>query len=304
MRTDCHSPSKIIPSDYEYIGPECQKIEGMEDATTIRMFRERIERHMAKTGGTYSDHNHKGNCHCCGAHCIYTVLFYHASSNSYIRLGNTCASKLEMGNEADFRSIRVAVKRASEAKAGKQKAQAVLAEHDLMSAWEVYTRDYTQNPQAISRDEITIRDVVHNLVKYGRLTEKQVSFLRMLLNRVENRPALEATRAAEKATAKDAPSGRVTITAEVIKTEVRDSYYGTQVKMTVKTSEGWLAWGTVPSSLEYFDHPTEKAFEGSDTPVQRGLQRGDKIELTASFTPSDKDSKFAFFKRPIATLTV
>ena len=78
-RTDVHAPSRINPEDYEWVGIEYKKQDGdpLGDAMELKWMREQIERHMKKTGGDYSNHEHGGNCHVCGAHCIYTVLFYH-----------------------------------------------------------------------------------------------------------------------------------------------------------------------------------------------------------------------------------
>lgn len=302
MRTDVHRAAAIEPVDYEYVAVECMKVEGIGDIAFVLEQRRRIERHMAKTGGTYSSHAHGGNCHCCGAHCIYTTLFYHAKTNSYIRVGSVCAGKLDMGNAADFRTLQKAVKAARDSVAGKKKAQATLADLDLSRVWDLYVAIVEcRGPEITPREESILFDMCSKLVKYGSWSDSQANFARKLLNDIDSRATREASRAAEKAAAKDAVSGRVTITGEVLKVDVRDSQYGIVTKMTVKTSDGWLCWGTVPSSLEIFDHPTDR-LPGTDMPVQRGLQRGDKIELTATFTVSDNDPKFAFFKRPIGKL--
>ena len=87
-RTDTHRPSAIIPDDYEFVACECTKIEGLGDCLFIQQQREMIKAHMTRTGGTYSRHEHGGNCHICGSvNLIYSILYFHAPSNSYIRLG-------------------------------------------------------------------------------------------------------------------------------------------------------------------------------------------------------------------------
>ena len=73
------------------------------------------------------------------------------------------------------------------------------------------------------------------------------------------------------------------ITGEIVKVAVHENMYGESLKMTLKTPEGYLVWGTVPKAL---DDP----------------QRGDKVTLTATLTPSPKDPKFGFFKRPHLTI--
>jgi len=71
MRTDCHRPSVIDPADYEYVGIENDKIDDViGGAWVLQEHRDRIREHRARTGGTYSRHEHGGNCHVCGAHCV------------------------------------------------------------------------------------------------------------------------------------------------------------------------------------------------------------------------------------------
>lgn len=316
-RTDTHRPSQIIPDDYEYVAVECLKMQGLGDIYFIREERARIQAHMARTGGTYSNHEHGGNCHCCGAHCIYTTLFYHEKTNSYVRLGSICAGKLDMGDAKAFRAIQKAVKEAREAQKGKRKAEQVLCDNPGLSlAWKIYVAVDDETLKSLgcmtyvtrcdephwdmTRECVTVKDIVHSLVKWGSLTFKQEHFLKSQLERITNREKLEAQRAAEKATAKDAVAGRVTVKATVVSIKEHSSDYGVSLKMTVKTDDGWMAWGSVPSNLELFDHPTEKTLSGDA--VQRVLKRGDQIELTATFTVSDRDPKFSFFKRPIAKL--
>ena len=196
-----------------------------------------------------------------------------------------------MGDEHRFKAIRDAVTAAREAKAGKLKAQGILAEAGLSQAWEVFQA--VQAGQPYDRDANTIADIVGKLVRYGSASDKQLSFVGSLLHRIANRATIEAQRAAEKAAAQDCPTGRVTIEAEVIKTEVREGFGGRDaIKLLCKAAGGFMLWGTCPSDLQIVQVGE----------VQRALTRGDKISLTATVTPSDKDSKFGFYKRPIGRL--
>jgi hypothetical protein len=49
--------------------------------------------------------------------------------------------------------------------------------------------------------------------------------------------------------------------------------------MTVKAAEGFIVWVSMPRGVD--------------------AKRGDTISFTATLTPSDTDSKFAFGKRPV-----
>lgn len=291
MRTDIHRPSAINPADYQYVGVEHMKIESIGDCYAAQAAREVVREHMARTGGTWSNHEHGGNCHICGASAIYTILFYHAATNSYIRTGSDCADKLEMSYDgAAFRSLQSGVKAAREAKAGKMKAQAVLADANLSPAWDIFvseipTRPAPCDPNFLVNDEkyeeATIRNIVMKLVKYGNISEKQLTFVRNLLVKIGNRAAVEAQREAERAAAADCPAGRVVITGTVLarKEQERPAYYygdnGIDTKILVQADSGFKVWGNIFSNV----------------------QKGDKVTFTATVTVSKDDPKFGFYKR-------
>lgn len=276
-RTDIHRPSQINPSDYEFVGCEYTKIEFFGEVQVLRQHHERICEHKKETGAELSTHAHAGNCHICGAHCLYTCLFYHAKTNSYIRTGFDCAGNLEANDPKLFRSIKKGVKLAREAKAGRQKAQEALHEAGLDTAWEVYN---ASNGRSDDRDENLITDIVGKMVKYGSLSDKQINFLGSLCHRVNNRDKVAADRAREKAAAKDAPEGRQVVTVKILKYTEVNSAYGFQVKVFAKSVEdGFTVYGTLPTSL----YKTE---------------RNDVVSFTATFKQADGDTKHAFFSRP------
>src|SRR4029077_9307648 len=164
-------PSEIVPADYEFIG--CELVPGPFGPMGIPGERERIQAHMKRTGGHYSKHEHGGNCHICGSvNLVYSILYYHAKSNSYIRMGEDCARKLDFGGTAEMNIFRKAVREQMEIAKGKAKAQRILSESNLSRAWDIYTAykpvDFYAEPKA-RRDnqEAIIADIVGNLVKYG-----------------------------------------------------------------------------------------------------------------------------------------
>jgi hypothetical protein len=287
MRTDIHRPAAINPEDYEYVGIECLKIEDLGDAEFAMRERERIQAHMARTGGTYSDHAHGGNCHVCGASAIYTVLFHHAATNTYIRTGGDCAEKLDLGNAEIFRSKLAAARdcaaAARELKAGKTKAKALLAEAGLETAWGIYAAGWQKDE---GREEETVRDIVGKLVRYGDMSDKQAAFLASLVDRIGRRAEIAAERAAEAEAAAPVPvtESRVKVRGKVLTKRAEDSCFGryerTVIKVLVKHADGYKLWGNLPDSLA-----TEVA-------------AGDEIEFDARVKRSDKDPKFGFFSRP------
>ena len=276
IRTDVHRPSAINPADYEYVAFEYLKIEDLGSALFLQAEREIIRGHMARTGGRYSTHEHGGNCMVCGSvNAVYTVLFYHRPSNTYVRMGTDCAQKCEMAySDGDANAFKMKCKTALEFAAGKKKAQATLTEKGLEAAWGLYTTEQVPNQY----EELTVCDIVRKLIQYGSISEAQEKFIRNLLYKISNREEIARQREAEKAAALQVPVGRMQITGTIMKVASYDSIYGTSTKMTIKSPDGWLAFGTVPSNAE--------------------CNRGDKVTFTATLEPSKDDSKFGFFKRP------
>jgi hypothetical protein len=93
-----------------------------------------------------------------------------------------------------------------------------------------------------------------------------------------------AAKVAEKAAEaagpqEDVPEGRVELTGTVVGLKVVESDFGATEKMTVRDDRGFRVWVTVPSAIA-------------------GVERGQRVTLTATVTPSDDDPKFGFGKRP------
>jgi hypothetical protein len=319
-RTDVHRPSVIDPSEYEYVSMEHINVGAsgdiMGDCAYLQACRGTIQAHMARTRGTYSTHAHGGNCHVCGASCIYTVLFYHASTNTYVRTGMDCADKMGYTG-ADFNAFKKAVTNALEARAGKRKAQATLAAAGLSACWQIYLdggapfhsagmvqdlsngvwhrvdgqpwsdadqetfwaayREHDRN----HKEEGTVRDIVTNLVKYGSLSPAQESYLQKLLVRIAERPAREAARKAEQEAAANCPTGRITVEGVILTMREQESEFGTVTKILVKHDTGYKVWGT---------RPGKDLWEA---------KVGDRVSFKATVTPSDKDLKFGFYSRPM-----
>jgi hypothetical protein len=278
MRTDIHRPSVIQPQDYDFVGVWYDPNEEFEigSAYMLRMERENIMAHMKKTQGRWARHEHGGTCHVCGANAQYLAVFYHGATNEYIRVGEDCTEKMDMGEPERFATARRAAKNARDAIAGKKKALLILKDLGLEASWKYYeTTEYLPE-----YEESTCQDMVANLVRYGSFSDKQEEFLRSLLHRIENREAIKAQRAAEKASAQDCPTGRVKIKGTVLSLKEVEGNYGKTLKMFVKTTEGYTLWGTVPGSLH-------------------SIEKGEEVIFTATVEPARDDKKHGFFSRPV-----
>lgn len=312
VRTDVHSPSKIQPEDYYFVAMGYQKIEDLGSAMCMKVEREKLQAHMASTGGTYSKHGHGGNCHICGARCIYTAIFFHVPTKTYIRTGMDCAEKLDMGDTDMFRTFRKDVKDALKRKAGKAKAKAMLEGENLSRVWELAEMDfevlasmqkrrdlvsmrYTDRNVEIDNSPLTFEenvflkkesardklvDVVSGIIRYGDISDKQLSFLKNLVEQFDNAEMHIKAEIEARANTVDCPNGdKIKITGTIVKFSVTENAYGYRNVMTVKDEKGFKVWGTKPKSLD-------DAIEGS------------KVEFIANINQSDSDSKFGFYKRP------
>jgi hypothetical protein len=137
--------------------------------------------------------------------------------------------------------------------------------------------------EALETDHHIVTDIKSRFVQWCNLSDKQIALV-MKLHKEEK----EKAEAPEETHCK-APEGKQTFQGTVVSRRVKDTQWGSSIKITVKveTPEGtWLAWGTCPSSLLY---------EDAENP---GAERGAVVEITATLTRSDDTEHFAFFKRP------
>lgn len=284
-RKDIHRPAAIEPADYEFVAFDYLPSSPGDLGAAMFLAEQRKAKraHMERTGGVYSGHEHGGLCHICGSvNAIYSASFYHAKSNRYIKTGLDCAQKLEC---AGIDAFKKNVKKAKEAAAGKRKAQAILQEKGLGKAWELYVGD-TARDRELTRDENTLFDIVSRLVKWGNISDKAAAFLGQLLDRIERAPEIAAEKAAAKAlemaNAKPVPrsEGRVLVKGEVLSIKEQELMYGVQIRMLVKSEDGFKLFGSVPSAI------LDK------------VERGSVVEFNASIKPSDDDKFFGFFSRP------
>jgi len=296
-RTDIHRPSAINPDEYRFVCLGNVKVEELGDCYVVAAERRTLEADIARTKGTWADHDHGGTCHICGAYAVWTVIFHHGPSNTYIKTGNDCADKMEM-SYGDMNAFKKRVAAAESNRAGRGKAQLILTEKGLFGAWDVYlsnqqyavdraayfaTGDWKDEGikfPALSYEEQTVGDIVGKLVTYGNMSEAQERFLHSLLKRLAERPAIEAQRAAEAAAAEPVPvtNERIRIEGEVLSVKVVESDWGSTTKVLVRTDAGWKVFGKKP--------------------VQGDLTRGERVSFMARVEPSKDDPKMGWFSRP------
>ena len=279
-RTDIHRPSAINPADYDFVAMDYYGSYGAEIYGSQRQI---FRAHMERTGGKFSNHDHAGSCHICGAAAMYVAKFYHRPTNTYIVTGTDCAENMDMGDPIAFKRFRRGIIEYGKTAKANQAAKAFLDASNLTQAWDIYAATDRSGHQY---EETTIADVVSKLVQYGSISEKQTDFINRLLTQIPQRAQKAAQRAAEVAAAAPVPAfgGRATITGKVLSTKVVESQFGAVTKMLVQHADGWKVWGSVPSNI--------------------AADKGDIVAFDAKVEVSKDDPKFGFFSRPTKARTL
>ena len=197
QRTDIHRPAAIRPEDYEFVSMMVANDQSVDGAYALAEARATFNQHMeCHPGAQFSGHEHGGTCHVCGAYARTTAIFYHADTNSYVRMGQDCAAKVGMGVEGAFRAARTEAEAMRKSTRGKLRAMGKLSEAGLDRAWDVYA---ATERTGYRYEETTISDIVGKLVRYGSISDAQQNFLVNLLAKLDTRAAADAERAAKGA---------------------------------------------------------------------------------------------------------
>lgn len=162
----------------------------------------------------------------------------------------------------------------------KQRAKEALEAAGHGQAWVIYLQ--VANNAAKGLEEGTMFDMVSKFIQYGKISDKAMAYIGTLLKRIAQRAAFQAKMLAEKATAADCPTGRVTIKGTVLKVATYETQFGLTVKMFVKAEQGFTVFCTVPKGLT--------------------VEKGSTVEFEASVTPDTADPKHGWGKRPKAVL--
>lgn len=310
-RQDIHSPARFVPSDYRVIdyldgkAPNYGDIflawshdVGAEKASELvaqirAAYEARIFEHFPdwRTGG--EDHTSIHQCNHCGAHIRWIVVVEHIPTGKKLAIGNDCAdNKLDLDYDA-YRAKYIQTKASREAAilANKlEKAKFIEDNADVID----FLTNYTGNFDFA----LSLKD---QLANRGLLSEKQVDAARRLAAKeAEFQAKRAARRAAETADAADFPTGRATVTGEVVSVKLKESQFGDSFKWLVKTDDGNKVWGTIPTSVleaARWARYDERFNEGELYCYQQHLV-GKTVKFTATFEVSADDNHFGFYKRP------
>lgn len=269
-RTDVHRPTALVTEDYEYVLSY--------DAHPEEGDRRHVAEYIARTGRTFGENHSAGSCFHCGARMRYIAVLLHTPTDTLIKVGETClANRFELAT-ADFHRLRKAAElnRAQmKVRAARRQWFAVNEDREVAFQWateRVNAGDYGYDGMRHS--------FVHKINRYGSTSDK---FVRAMMRDMARTERFEDERAAqdaaEAATAAPVVTGRVVITGEILSVKWRENDFGGSLKMTVRDDRGFKVWGSVPASI--------------DT-----VEKGQRVEFTATVEASSDDPTFGFVKRP------
>ena len=268
-RADMHSPSNMVSADYIFRGvfyvgadPEMSAAYHPDNLDTLP----RLNR--STYTGNWKD---KGTCDHCGARFSHGVCFEHIPSGELIAVGHICAN--DHFEKDDWQEERK--RREREA----QRAKKIGARNrQVLARVEAFLSEHEELAEILELDHSVLRGMKASLLRFGALTERQLTYARQVADKVRHPPAPERWRKVEE-------SDRRTLRGRIVGLKTKESHYGVQHKMLVvvgdpHSEEGAeKLWITRPAAL-------------SDA------NRGDLIELSCRTTRSPQDPYFGFGSRP------
>ena len=295
-RTDIHRPSTpdFDPQAYELFGvfqlaKKIQIIDSTEfvppslwiehshmEPSPFAIETEALESHgwstdiITNANGNERDSVHAHQCAHCGQRLKYGALLTNDSEKSLIVIGEDCLeNRFRNVTAFDFKQLREEAKEKAAATRSMERKNTALKENPGLAAGYESTNSFVQ-------------DVMRRFDRKGEITERQLAAVLKVIKQDAGRAERQTQWIEEAKDAEDAPVGKVTVTGEILSLKSQETQYGSTLKMVVKAKTGWKLWVTVPGSIM-----------GTDEKIT-----GKTVTLTATVTPSDRDSKFAFGKRP------
>ena len=149
-----------------------------------------------------------------------------------------------------------------------------------------WAKDYDQTPSAelnaIKYNLATVLDILGNLRRWGKLSEKQIAFVERLhteaLAKVKDK-AKEIKKAQKLIdSGVKLTEGRQEIEGTIQSVKLVENDFGSAYKAVIVLDSGLKVYGTVPGNALG--------------------DAGDKVKFVGTVTPSDRDPLFGFYKRP------
>ena len=272
QRTDVHRPSALVTEDYTYLAsadlnprPEDMYPLEREEAEAINAALD------ARGRDVYPQCDH------CGARSVrYVAFLRHNPTGEVIMVGWQCLENRFQRASTDFQRLRKTAELIRQSQRIRHAVAQFVAKYPDLAVL-----DQKELPPVLAWNSFLV-DLAHKLRTYGELSEKQVAAAR---RSIEEAPAKQACYLAKKAerealeaAAQPVPTGRVTVTGEILGFKTIDSQFGSTLKMIVRDDRGFKVFGTVPRGLD--------------------CDKGSRVTFVATVEPSREDKKFGYYSRP------
>lgn len=253
--------------------------------------------------------NDDSRCAMCGHRLRYNCVVQHTPTGEFYDIGRECMGNIEYlkaaMNWAEARCAAVAKQVAAGKKAARERRAADIrleryceANGEIAKAFEEARGFDRKHPlwHKVSFAVTTLEDMRAKVRKYGSLSEKQVAFALSLHKQIAERliSGEDELKLREERIASGlrAPSGRVSVRGTIISVKYVENDFGGSWKSLIELENGTRAYGTIP-----YDH-RQLQYCGNGVYAKIEAERGDEVEITATFEVSEKDPLFAFYKRP------
>jgi hypothetical protein len=249
------------------------------------------------------------SCSICGHSLKYNCVVQDTSTELFYDIGRDCCQNLQVlksslgwldSKQANAAKCVAAGKKAQNARrAGDvREEEFAIAKPEIGAAF-TYAKSFPNNHalwHKVSWHITTLRDLRSKVRQYGSLSEKQEAFAldlhKQAVEKLDASANEVAIREAAIAAGLRAPEGKHTVKGVIKSVKWVDSDFGGAFKTLVELENGTRVYGTLPSD----QHENSAHINGAW--VTNKAEVGDKVEITATFEVSQKDTLFGFYKRP------
>ena len=269
-----HNPTHFDPSHYEVVDYLDNKRPAYwgQDIESFEADVKFWEADMERTFGVDWRKKIRRCVHCGNGRVRWITATRHLPTDTVVVFGSDCTERLDFANKMAW---KLAVLK-SKAEAGHAKMKIWKKRVAFLEATPAFAAAIETAKADVHAKNTFVHDVIGKLNTYGSLSVRQVEAVLKSLARDVEMASKKATEAAE--VKGPAPTGRVTVTGEVLSTKTVDGFYGSTLKMLLKLDNGSRVWLTVPGKAV--------------------ADKGNLLTVTATFEASKDDVSFAFGKRP------
>jgi len=291
-RTDIHSESNLIPSDYEDVGywdanPGYPLTEW--ELKERRWFVDLVINNKSSIHGL-------GQCAHCGSYIRHHVLFKHIPTDTYLVVGNTCAEKRFGFDDAEYDAYRNSL-------SNRRKEAALIGKLELWKksdsrnedAYNFIIGEVAANLMMKHNGSANFLYSLHEqLLSKKYLSEKQVEAL--LKIKFENEKYISRIAENDSKLSDVIEGSGITLNGIIKKVKFVPGYTVNSlptVKMTVLDSRNFMVFGSCPTSIvkEVCGY---NAYDNEDIEPLVGKE----LSFVANVTQSSDRPVFGFFKRP------